>query len=185
MTLQRTKHFKGTLDAEREKRLQDLPGWTWDPVADQWEKGFGELLRYVKRHGDARVPRSCAVDGYNLGDWVKAQRSTHFKGTSMLIAKNDSRVCPAGHGIPTRRGGRRASATCSGTSNATVTPVSRSPIRSTATSLVIGSITNAASTPEAPSPMTANTDSKTCPAGYGTHSCWPRDSGRVGRSSSI
>ena len=60
-------HAKGTLDADRQHRLQDLPGWTWDPRADQWEEGFRRLLDYVERHGDARVPRSYTVDGYKLG----------------------------------------------------------------------------------------------------------------------
>ena len=29
VTNQRTKHRKGTLDTDRQRRLQDLPGWTW------------------------------------------------------------------------------------------------------------------------------------------------------------
>ena len=49
-------HAKGTLDADRQRRLQDLPGWTWDPYADKWEEGFRRLLDYVERHGHARVP---------------------------------------------------------------------------------------------------------------------------------
>ncbi|MGO9101425.1 MAG: helicase associated domain-containing protein, partial [Mycobacterium sp.] len=27
---QRTRHAKGALDADRERRLQALPGWTWN-----------------------------------------------------------------------------------------------------------------------------------------------------------
>ena len=73
---QRNGHAKGTLDADRQRRLQDLPGWTWDPVADQWEEGFSRLLDYVERHGDARVPESYTVDGYPLGAWVSRQRSS-------------------------------------------------------------------------------------------------------------
>ena len=38
--------------------------------ADQWEEGFSRLRHYVKRNGDARVPRSYTVDGYKLGHWV-------------------------------------------------------------------------------------------------------------------
>ena len=76
-----TLHAKGTLDAESERRLEELPGWTWDPVADQWEEGFSQLLEYVERHGDARVPQSYTVDGYQLGKWVKHQRYCHRKGT--------------------------------------------------------------------------------------------------------
>ena len=73
--VQRENHAKGTLDADRKRRLQELPGWTWDPYADQWEEGFSRLLDYVERHGDARVPRSYTVDGYQLGTWVEKQRA--------------------------------------------------------------------------------------------------------------
>ena len=58
-----------------------LPGWTWDPIADQWEEGFSRLQDYVKGHGDARVPRSYKVDGYRLGSWINSQRTDHAKGT--------------------------------------------------------------------------------------------------------
>jgi hypothetical protein len=78
---QRAAFAQGQIGAERQRRLQDLPGYTWDPFADKWEEGFTQILRYVKRHGDARVPRSYTEDGYNLGVWVKAQRAKHSKGT--------------------------------------------------------------------------------------------------------
>jgi superfamily II DNA or RNA helicase len=77
ITIQRQDRSKGRLDADRESRLQDVAGWTWDPVADLWEEGFRRLLDYVERHGDARVPQSYMVDGYNLGSWVNSQRSRH------------------------------------------------------------------------------------------------------------
>ena len=63
-----------------ERRLEDLPGWTWDPSADQWEEGYSRLLDYVEHHGDARVPASYTVDGYRLGAWVGSQRAKHAKG---------------------------------------------------------------------------------------------------------
>ena len=81
VNVQRINHTKGTLDADRQHRLEDLPGWTWDPYADQWEEGFSRLLDYVERHGDARVPKSYTVDGYRLGTWVTTQRDKHAKGT--------------------------------------------------------------------------------------------------------
>ena len=77
---QRVRHAKGTLDADREHRLQKLPGWTWDTVAAQWEEGFSRLSHYVKHHGDARVPRSYTVDDYRLGTWVNHQRAFQRKG---------------------------------------------------------------------------------------------------------
>ncbi|RZL76623.1 MAG: hypothetical protein EOP32_28325 [Rhodococcus sp. (in: high G+C Gram-positive bacteria)] len=30
VTAQRHKHAQGTLDTDRERRLQELPGWTWN-----------------------------------------------------------------------------------------------------------------------------------------------------------
>jgi len=49
--VQRSLHAKGTLEADRERRLLGLPGWTWDPHADKWEEGFAALLRYVEDNG--------------------------------------------------------------------------------------------------------------------------------------
>jgi hypothetical protein len=79
--LQRTNYAEGILEDDRERRLKDLPGWTWDPRADDWEEGFCRLLDYVERHGDARVPLSYAVDGYKLGQWVSVQRARRTRST--------------------------------------------------------------------------------------------------------
>jgi transcriptional regulator with XRE-family HTH domain len=48
---------------------------------EQWEKHFGELGDYIRRHGDARVPRSYITpDGGRLGAWVIDQRSQFKRG---------------------------------------------------------------------------------------------------------
>jgi hypothetical protein len=81
VSYQRTLHFDGALDTQLEHRLEELPGWTWDPRADQWENGFSKMLRYVERHGDARVAQSNKDDeGYRLGGWVGEQRASYAKG---------------------------------------------------------------------------------------------------------
>jgi helicase associated protein len=81
VNVQRVNYIKGKLDADRQHRLQNLTGWTWDARADQWEHGFSRLLQYFERHGHARVPWSSTVYGYPLGEWVKKQRNNHAKGT--------------------------------------------------------------------------------------------------------
>ena len=78
---QRNKYSNGTLDADRRRRLQKLPGWTWDTHAEQWEEGFRQLLDYAESHGDARVPLSYNVDGYRLGQWLNVQRDRHSQGS--------------------------------------------------------------------------------------------------------
>ncbi|MCB0937696.1 MAG: Helicase associated domain protein, partial [Mycobacterium sp.] len=72
---QRHLHAKGRLEPDRERQLQNLSGWTWDPAADQWEEGFRKLLQYVDLHGDARVPNHYTLNGYRLREWVASQRS--------------------------------------------------------------------------------------------------------------
>jgi transcriptional regulator with XRE-family HTH domain len=79
---QRSRHAEGTLDADRERRLQTLPGWTWGARADMWEEGFSRLLEYVKDDGHARVPASYTVDGFKLGQWVAKQRA-NYKNRSL------------------------------------------------------------------------------------------------------
>lgn len=82
INVQRNAFKAGTLDPERVKRLQALPGWTFDTRADQWEEGFQHLLEYVEQSGGADVPSSyTSADGYRLGQWVGGQRNAYAKGT--------------------------------------------------------------------------------------------------------
>lgn len=77
---QRASRAKGDLDPERERRLQELPGWTWDTLAGRWEEGFAHLQKYVQENGDARILQTCSVDGYALGRWVSKQRAKRRQG---------------------------------------------------------------------------------------------------------
>jgi superfamily II DNA or RNA helicase len=78
---QRQWHDEGVLSAERVRRLEELPGWTWEAVFDgKWEVGYDHLLDYVKEYGNALVPLAYeAADGYRLGAWVSQQRLRYGK----------------------------------------------------------------------------------------------------------
>jgi Helicase associated domain len=135
---QRHKRTIGTLDADRQRRLEDVPGWTWDPFADQWEEGFSRLLDYVKRNGNARVPTSYTIEGYKLGVWVQTQRRKHSKGTLDADRIRRLEELPGWIWDASADRARRRTPT-----NATVTLASRSPTWSTATSSDGGSQGNA------------------------------------------
>jgi superfamily II DNA or RNA helicase len=63
------------LSLERVQRLEQLRGWTWDPLSDQWETGFVELKNYVEANGHASVIVDYkSTDGFALGRWCAVQR---------------------------------------------------------------------------------------------------------------
>jgi superfamily II DNA or RNA helicase len=71
---------RAAMPAERKRRLEALPGWTWNPHADAWEEGFRHLKEYSEIKGDCRVPDGCrAPDGFRLGGWVSIQRQHRDK----------------------------------------------------------------------------------------------------------
>ncbi len=94
VTWQRQLHGDSELDADRERRLSELPGWTWDARAEQWEEGFSNLVEYVKQHGDARVVMTCNFDGFKLGSWVKVQRREFAKGSLATDRQNRLEALP-------------------------------------------------------------------------------------------
>ena len=57
----------------RQARLEALPDWTWDPIADQWESTFAVLCGYAENNGHARVPKRHVENGVNLGTWLATQ----------------------------------------------------------------------------------------------------------------
>jgi hypothetical protein len=63
------------LTTDKKSRLEELPGWSWDPFSDQWEEGFRCLKEFVEREGDAKVPSGCkTINDFKLGAWVTSQR---------------------------------------------------------------------------------------------------------------
>ncbi len=80
------------LDNERATRLADLPGWSWDPAADDWEEGFRTLLTFVSREGHARVPAKHRESGFALGHLVSYQRLAMKEGrlSAWQIARLES-----------------------------------------------------------------------------------------------
>jgi superfamily II DNA or RNA helicase len=78
VTGQRRRRHK--IPPERRRRLEALPGWTWDLNADAWERGFAHLEAYGKAEGHCRVPKGRKTDdGFGLGDWVANQRAWRSK----------------------------------------------------------------------------------------------------------
>ena len=65
----------------RRRKLEAIPGWTWNARESKWEEGFGHLEAYVASNRHSRVPDGHeTVEGYRLGGWVANQRA---KGDTM------------------------------------------------------------------------------------------------------
>jgi Helicase associated domain len=77
---QRLAHAKGGLEADRRRRLEQVPGWVWDPRDARWRQDYTKLQSYLACRGDARVPYATVVGGFRLGVWVAAQRTLYSKG---------------------------------------------------------------------------------------------------------
>jgi len=76
---QRMAWKSGKVQPERQRRLDELPGWVWDPHAVQWDRGFDKLRRFVAREGHARVPATHSENGFKLGQWVQVQRQAYVR----------------------------------------------------------------------------------------------------------
>ena len=64
---------KDSMTEERRQRLDTL-GFVWDPLADDWERGFAALKVFHEREGHFRVPTRHTDGDYHFGLWVSVQR---------------------------------------------------------------------------------------------------------------
>jgi hypothetical protein len=84
---------KARKQTSKHVKLLNGIGFVWEtdddePVDDTWLQQFGQLLKYVKQHGNAQVPLYCK-DNILLGVWVGKQRQEYKANTlgSELIEK--------------------------------------------------------------------------------------------------
>ena len=80
VTQRRRQHRQGTLPAHWAHALESLPGWQWEPLEDRWRRGLTALHQYVANRGHASPARAERINGYPVGEWVRAQRSAHARG---------------------------------------------------------------------------------------------------------
>ena len=80
---------KQRLSAEQVSLL-DSVGISWDPYAEQWEKAYELLKKFVLREGHCRVVRTFKTNGFKLGVWVFQQRQRKGRLTPDKIRKLDS-----------------------------------------------------------------------------------------------
>ena len=76
--VQRLRMRQNTVDPDRRRRLEALPGWSWsspDRLEAIWEERFANLKQYSEREGHSRVPYHYKTDDdFRLGQWVSSQR---------------------------------------------------------------------------------------------------------------
>jgi hypothetical protein len=73
--------LRSKIGDDRARRLEALPGWSWDIGNARWEDGFSSLKQFIERQGHARVPPGRTDnDGFPLGQWVAVQRQFRKKG---------------------------------------------------------------------------------------------------------
>ncbi len=64
-----------SIPADRKIRLEGLPGWSWDVLSNNWETGYGHLVKFLDRAGHCKVISTYeTADGFKLGQWVYVQR---------------------------------------------------------------------------------------------------------------
>lgn len=70
------RRIKDKLLLNQKSRLESLNGWSWNPLSDQWEKRINYLEAFFKKKKHTQVPKNFITkDGFNLGNWVKVQRT--------------------------------------------------------------------------------------------------------------
>ena len=87
LSMQRVRHKKDTLSAERIAKLTEL-GVVWDRYDTRWEEQFAALEAFKARVGHCNVPQDYPENPV-LGRWLNMQRFRYKKGTlsAELIAR--------------------------------------------------------------------------------------------------
>jgi superfamily II DNA or RNA helicase len=77
----RTRYKAARLTREQIDLLEQLPGWSWQPIKDQWNDNFLKLKRMVEINPTLIIKFSeISDDGTRIGQWVISQRQRMKRG---------------------------------------------------------------------------------------------------------
>ena len=90
LSVQRRQYNRKKITQIQIEHLNKL-GVVWDPIEDQYEKGWRELLIYQKTYGDCLVKsKYIAPSGHKLGQWVNTLRLRKEKLDLKKVTQLDS-----------------------------------------------------------------------------------------------
>ena len=95
VTTQRQARKNGMLSEERQRLLEAISCWSWDPLEAQWRQMYEQLLHFVAVHRRQPAPK----DGDGLWQWCRDQRAAYQDLQSGRAAKHGGR-----HATPQRIG---------------------------------------------------------------------------------
>ncbi len=74
---QRKKYKKGLLSDQEILTLEELPGWSWDISATNWEIGYNELYRHTQQYGSCSIPNNYKKNSIDLRNWISVQKKAY------------------------------------------------------------------------------------------------------------
>ena len=73
VNLQRTRLNRSQITKAQIERLNSI-GFSWNPLSEQWEEAFTELVKFHRKNGHCNVTQLNLKNNLSLGNWVSRQR---------------------------------------------------------------------------------------------------------------
>ncbi|PZT86047.1 MAG: hypothetical protein DI630_35510, partial [Gordonia sp. (in: high G+C Gram-positive bacteria)] len=80
LTYQRRRYDRGELCLYERQRLEALPGFSWAPLLEGWERRLEECDTFLRMHRRAPRLRSADPSERGLAEWIKRQRARRQAG---------------------------------------------------------------------------------------------------------
>ncbi len=167
---QRAAHRRKELSRDRVRALEAIPGWSWDPIEDNFQRVFALLKRFARREGHARPRGGQIQGGADLGTWVQARRAERRRGRLSPRRRSAARVTAGlvlGSARPRWSGSSAAWHCCADLRAAKVTRGCRQTLGKTASRWACGSRSDARSIAMVASRRSAGGSSRPCLDGAG------------------
>ena len=71
---------RDSMEPDRRQQLESLPGWSWRPYSDQWERSFAYIKEFAERDGNAKslkatrpTTASSSVNGFQFREGTRTK----------------------------------------------------------------------------------------------------------------